>query len=211
MGRYINADVTVDTGQGFIGCNMFAYCINNPTNHYDPEGTDAVWIQENNTVPFAGHTGLLVEDEKTGKWYFFYWGMDSEAISFTNVLNALIGTKAKLVWKEINADDFDLTTTDGVVNALKQSNDSDVDRSEKVTDTIYLQGDFSKTIEYIENLIEKTPEYNLLTSNCVQHSRNALQYSNSSFIYADSVIPNVAYLKVKFISFVRDVFSAIFH
>lgn len=184
---------------------MYAYCINNPTNHFDPEGTDAVWIQERDTVPFAGHTGLLVEDEDDGKWYFFYWGMDSEAISLTNVFNALIGTNAKLVWKKIGADDFDLTTTAGVIEALQESNDSDVDRSDKVTGSIYLQGDFSKTIKYIEELIENKPKYNLLTSNCVQQSRNALQCSNSAFGYARSVIPNIAYRKARLIAGVLDI------
>ncbi len=36
--RFINADGLASTGQGFIGCNMFAYCNNNPVNGYDPSG-----------------------------------------------------------------------------------------------------------------------------------------------------------------------------
>ena len=38
IGRFINADVFTSTGQGFIGCNMFAYCGNNPVSRYDPSG-----------------------------------------------------------------------------------------------------------------------------------------------------------------------------
>ncbi len=30
IGRFLNADVYVSTGQGFVGNNMFAYCLNNP-------------------------------------------------------------------------------------------------------------------------------------------------------------------------------------
>ena len=30
VGRFINADSYASTGQGIIGCNMFAYCLNNP-------------------------------------------------------------------------------------------------------------------------------------------------------------------------------------
>ena len=37
-GRFINADVFVATGQGFVGNNMFAYCNNNPVMGYDPTG-----------------------------------------------------------------------------------------------------------------------------------------------------------------------------
>ena len=39
VGRFINADALVSTGQGLLGNNMFAYCRNNPANCCDPEGT----------------------------------------------------------------------------------------------------------------------------------------------------------------------------
>ena len=36
IGRFINADALVSTGQGLLGNNMFVYCLNNPVNAYDP-------------------------------------------------------------------------------------------------------------------------------------------------------------------------------
>lgn len=39
--RWINADSFASTGQGIVGCNMFAYCLNNPTNLIDKTGHDA--------------------------------------------------------------------------------------------------------------------------------------------------------------------------
>ena len=44
IGRFINADALVSTGQGILGNNMFAYCLNNPTNYADPTGTFGWWI-----------------------------------------------------------------------------------------------------------------------------------------------------------------------
>ena len=44
MGRFINADALVSTGQGILGNNMFAYCGNNPVNCSDPTGTS--WIND---------------------------------------------------------------------------------------------------------------------------------------------------------------------
>jgi len=38
MGRFINGDVLVSTGQGILGNNMFAYCGNNPINYSDNAG-----------------------------------------------------------------------------------------------------------------------------------------------------------------------------
>ena len=40
-GRFLNADVFVSTGQGVLGNNMFAYCLNNPVNRIDDSGTIA--------------------------------------------------------------------------------------------------------------------------------------------------------------------------
>ena len=37
-GRFINADGYTSTGQGLLGNNMFAYCLNNPVLLYDPSG-----------------------------------------------------------------------------------------------------------------------------------------------------------------------------
>ena len=38
MGRFLNADAYISTGQGKLGSNMFAYCNNNPVIMYDPSG-----------------------------------------------------------------------------------------------------------------------------------------------------------------------------
>ena len=38
LGRFINADGYVSTGQDVLGTNMFAYCGNNPVNRKDPTG-----------------------------------------------------------------------------------------------------------------------------------------------------------------------------
>ena len=40
-GRFINADALVSTGQGILGNNMFAYCLNNPVLLQDPSGSMA--------------------------------------------------------------------------------------------------------------------------------------------------------------------------
>ena len=38
VGRFLNADIYISTGQGLLGCNMFAYCGNNFMNLVDPTG-----------------------------------------------------------------------------------------------------------------------------------------------------------------------------
>ena len=48
--RFISADVLLSTGQGVIGHNSFAYCLNNPVNNADTEGN----------IPFSTLFGIYV-------------------------------------------------------------------------------------------------------------------------------------------------------
>ena len=57
VGRFINADSLISTGQGILGNNMFAYCLNNPANYIDGDGTNAEalewWTAGMGWMPFA--------------------------------------------------------------------------------------------------------------------------------------------------------------
>ena len=44
VGRFLNADGFVSTGQGILGNNMFAYCGNSPVVNKDPEGNRIVGV-----------------------------------------------------------------------------------------------------------------------------------------------------------------------
>ena len=58
-GRFINADALVSTGQGILGNNMFAYCLNNPANFLDSEGSSAICVTNGDRNPLMiGHIGL---------------------------------------------------------------------------------------------------------------------------------------------------------
>ena len=43
--RFVNADTYASTGQGLLGCNMFAYCNNNPIMLLDVNGFEPEWWQ----------------------------------------------------------------------------------------------------------------------------------------------------------------------
>ena len=63
IGRFINADALVSTGQGLLGNNMFAYCLNNPIVYSDYIGTAAAVAFS----PFVyERDGVTVDDITTG-------------------------------------------------------------------------------------------------------------------------------------------------
>ena len=67
IGRFINADKFVSTGQGIIGCNMFAYCGNEPVGNSDPSGKARKTTDDNND---NGIPDYLEEQwiELTNRW-----------------------------------------------------------------------------------------------------------------------------------------------
>ena len=92
-GRFLNADVYADTQSGTpLSTNMFAYCENNAINKSDSEGKDAWWIQSPNSANGKGHTSLLLK-EKSGYWWYFYWGDRSVQLLFigTSSLREITG------------------------------------------------------------------------------------------------------------------------
>lgn len=46
MCRFINADAYVQTAQGMLDKNMFAYCLNNPVNMFDDFGNWPKWMKK---------------------------------------------------------------------------------------------------------------------------------------------------------------------
>ncbi|MBR6666207.1 MAG: RHS repeat-associated core domain-containing protein [Lachnospiraceae bacterium] len=68
LGRFINADSYVSTGQGIMGYNMFAYCGNNPVNRVDPTGQlwSEIWGFAKTAVTEIGKTMELMSPAYAG-------------------------------------------------------------------------------------------------------------------------------------------------
>ncbi|PKD32619.1 Cell wall-associated polypeptide [Ruminococcus bromii] len=202
-GRFLNADVYCDTYTGNpLSTNMFAYCENDAINKSDDEGKDAWWIQSPNSANGKGHTSLLLK-EKSGYWWYFYWGPSSIQLLF-------LGTTSL---KNINKN---------VRNQINYYNNDKkrpvmirkLDYSENYTQAIQLKGHFEDSIKRIKKFINdnkyafkysvrycalykfrytkkykgkdrpysyilsRNLYYNLLTNNCMQASVYYLKYGS---------------------------------
>ena len=173
---------------------MFAYCLNNPFNHVDNEGTDAVWIQEKNRAGGFGHSGLLV-DNGAGDWYYLFWGTHEG----TSLIDRIFGATPNFELAEIPVSGYDLRTTNGVIDALANSTNATAkERSRYVTNTCYLEGDYSATYGCLSNpkTTPSTGQYSLLVNNCAQVTCNALEKSDIRFASNRFIIPNLAFKHV---------------
>jgi len=198
MGRFINADSYASTGQGVLGNNMFAYCLNNPANYYDDNGYDAIWIQEGNSAKGQGHSGLMVQDDE-GNWFYFYWGPENE----DEAINLLISGVANGSYvEEIQTNGADMHDINALQIALSNSGGKASERADLITSIYYFEGDYSATLEAVNAMVASGEKYELLSNNCLQKTIAAFSASDSRFFmvtYGEivySLHPNSAAVKV---------------
>ena len=160
---------------------MFAYCLNNPVNAYDPLGEDAIWLQDidNAVAGILGHTGLLIQDS-SGKWFYFNW------------------TNSYCCCWEVDPKKFDYTSLSSLMTIDGNRYDA----------AIYFEGDFSASVAYAEKLEKNysSEDYVLVGNNCMQVVADVLmqgEFEQSDLSYKvmlhkarNSTIPNVAYSRM---------------
>ena len=195
-GRFINADILVSTKKVDIGCNIFAYCNNNTVNYCDKNGFDAIWIQESKSAKENGHSGLMVQDEE-GNWFFFYWGPTDE----TPDKDLIFGAKNGSYIQEIPTNGADLHDIEVLRSTLAAAGGKAGNRANAITDIYYFEGDYTATLDAVENMVNMNEEYNLITNNCVQKTIDAFSASDSRFSMVafgsgNYLIPNLAAFKV---------------
>jgi len=202
-GRFLNADVYADTQSGTpLSTNMFAYCENNAINKSDDEGKDAWWIQSPNSANGKGHTSLLLK-EKSGYWWYFYWGPSSIQLLFLgttslkninknvrNQINYYNNDKKRPVM--IRKLDYSENYTQAI--QLKEHFEDSIKRIKKfINDNKYA---FKYSVRYCalykfrytkkykgkdrpySYILSRNLYYNLLTNNCMQASVYYLKYGS---------------------------------
>ena len=70
VGRFINSDRYISTGQGFTGFNMFVYCNNNPVRYYDEFGDESKEVIYR--IDDKGTEDEHIHVEYNGKTYSWY-------------------------------------------------------------------------------------------------------------------------------------------
>ncbi len=109
--RFINADEYASTGQGFIGCNMFAYCNNNPVNYVDSEGLNA----ESATLWASSMWWLHLVDGPIPVGDIIYWlvlvAIAIEVITVGNLVSSQVHSEASKPEEASNSSKNDEVTS----------------------------------------------------------------------------------------------------
>ena len=130
---------------------MYSYCLNNPTNMVDLEGTDAFYVTQtsgDNSLPIAGHALLYIQDED-GTWYVTEFTGNSKS----------------------NARVYVYPADQEIVEAMLKGTPQ---IGKQYT---LIKGDFSGSLELAQYYEENNPQYDgysLLKNNCLHYVKEIL-------------------------------------
>ena len=167
--RFISADVYMDTGQQVLGTNMYMYCLNDPINMIDPEGTAAIFAviyTWGPGIPFVGHSVLMIQDANGDWWWTEFRSGAGESV-LEGKSNAFVLTRRAI------QSDWELIATP-VNNTLTRG-----------AQAIRLEGDFTQSLELAHEFAARDWDYHFTFNNCLHYSIAIL---NASPDYRGSIM-----------------------
>ncbi len=189
--RFISQDDPVlSNAQGEpLGSNLYAYCLNNPVNYIDIQGTDAYWITDSKTLGGLGHASLLIKIKDS--WYYFYFG----AKNFTKPVNG----PANVIFEKISVKfkngiiDFNNLNKQLKGKTNKTFTGSKAYKGNGYDSFVYIEGDFNAAYKYVTKVVKKM-KYNVIKENCAWLCIEVLQQGKISQIQ-NILLENLQYAK----------------
>jgi len=149
VGRFLNADAFVSTGQGILGNNMFAYCGNNPVARIDTNGL--FWDIGLDLVSL-GHSIYEVWEDPTDPWAWF--GFAGDVVDLLPIVTG-VGESVKIA-----------RTANKVVDAVDTAHDTS-----KVIDAVDTAHDAIKAIDVATDgfgTLSRAREYGIKSYNVLK-------------------------------------------
>ncbi|MDD4877066.1 MAG: hypothetical protein PHQ86_08080 [Dehalococcoidales bacterium] len=105
MKRFLTDDAYSPTLDNLKTYNPYVYANNDPVNYWDPDGNDAILLNDSDAVNLvlfkAGHNASLVGDDIRG-WYYF----SKDGIKFNNLFTSGDNISFNSIYKFNNLNDF---------------------------------------------------------------------------------------------------------
>lgn len=214
--RFVSEDPICD------GVNWYVYCAGDPVNFIDPNGTDAIFLNYEEEAKGFGHTSLLLQDDDD-VWYYYYWGGNDRDMSKNSVP---WGSSPFCEMQELSQSQYNMRDMSEIIQFLNESyekvnSNNNIERTLTLSDCLYLEGDFNKSVEAAKKMKEKADKYydeaykpfnklfryNLYVENCVQtcldilsegtFDKYDLAYKRTLSEARSLVIPNIAFSILK--------------
>ena len=156
----------------------YMYCGGNPINVIDIDGRDAIYIAfpkyRANGIPFTGHAGVLLIDNKTGltKYYEYgrYNGSRIGRVRPVTIPNVVIGKDGKPTLKSLN-------------KVLKQLSDISGDHGD-IEGAYIISNKFKEMNDYAKNKMKenndpKRKKYSIINNNCATFAEDVITQDKS--------------------------------
>ncbi len=181
--------------------------LNNPNKYVDPDGKDAIYLNDTSGAALsAGHSALLIEDAN-GEWYYFSFEPLEGDQPFDSAQIIMLKLQNKLTWNDEdtfleNASwSYTGTYIDHNGPGSKDDEEKTVTKNDNINrydQQIYIKGDFSGSLEKAEKYFEKQPEYSLLSTNCAWVAIDVLKFNNEHTYEERKYFDEILYKKGEF-------------
>ena len=151
----------------------YVYCNGNPVKYVDPDGRDAIYIAfpnyRANGIPFTGHAGVLLINNKSGYTKYYEYGRydtENKGIVRTVVVsNVIIGKNGRPTIKSIN----------NVMHQLskKSGHGGDIEGAYIISDKFDEMNDYANGKMNENNNPDRT-EYSITSNNCATFAEDVI-------------------------------------
>jgi len=159
VGRFINGDeayiLLLDNKFSTIdNINLYVYCDNNSIMFIDPDGYDAIYVVDYDSVtgiPVIGHSVLCFQD-KTGTWYYTEYSGQNKS-------------SAKVSCSKLQGNSYNRLFGNITTSIIATSG----------TKFVYIKGDFKNCLKKAQSYVKNGfGKYNLITNNCLNYVQKVL-------------------------------------
>ena len=156
----------------------YVYCFGNPSNVVDPDGRDGIYVTfpqyKANGIPFTGHAGVLLINNKTGfTKYYEYGRYDKEnrgIVRSISVSNVKIGKDGKPTNESLNKVMKQLS--------VKAGHNGDIEGAYIISDEFDKMNDYAKSRMH-ENDNPDREDYSVLSNNCATFAEDVITKDKS--------------------------------
>ena len=178
FGRWTTPDPLADK---YYSVSPYAFCNNNPVNFIDPDGRDGIYINFPDykinvgiQIPYLGHSGVLLIENKTGfTKYYEYGRYDEENLGMVRnitVPNVVIGENGMPTEESLNAS--------LKVISEKSGHGGRIEGAYVKSDEFHKMNNYAQSImDEKDNVNRET--YDLLNKNCSTFAEDVLKQDNT--------------------------------